>query len=371
MLAGTAVIAIALCGAYCTHRWVEQPINRSTFGKQTPWHGLAMGVGLAVPVLAISTVWLLLNEAEKNRQREAAERIMAQYTGGAAPMSLETAWTPGVPVYPTPRAVRHKHPNHCQQKETKSEVLSCSYGVVEGARKTIALVGGSHAEHWLPALEKLAHEYKWRIVAITKSACALIPNRGHQSCVQWNNDIDEALVRLRPDVVFTTSTRRGNPSGASIEYVPEAYLKYWADWEKNNITVIAIRDSARTRKDAFECIERSPVDLKKCSMPRKDLFDQIDPTSRLNPKPANVSFIDLTDRFCDLELCSPVGGNVLVYRDTHHITIEYSRTLADPLGERMKQVRPDLFLMEARDNSPRHQSADAGEGLEGTAVKQH
>jgi SGNH domain (fused to AT3 domains) len=196
------------------------------------------------------------------------------------------------------------------------------------------------------------------------------PNRGHSSCIQWNKDVDDVLLRLHPDVVFTTSTRRRRSADTWAEYVPEAYLEYWSRWEKSNITVMAVRDSPKVRKDAFECIEKNPSDLKKCSLPRRKLFNEIDPTSRLDPKPTNVSFIDLTDRFCDRELCSPVGGNVLVYRDTHHITIEYSRTLATPLGERMKQVRPDLFLMETQANSPKHQRADAGERLDGPAVKE-
>jgi hypothetical protein len=32
-----------------------------------------------------------------------------------------------------------------------------------------------------------------------------------------------------------------------------------------------------------------------------------------------------------------------MYRDSHHISTTYARSLAGVLGERMKQVRPDLF----------------------------
>ena len=76
----------------------------------------------------------------------------------------------------------------------------------------------------------------------------------------------------------------------------------------------------------------------------------VDPASKLDPKPPNVEFIDLTDRFCDDTLCLPVSGNVLIYRDTHHLTREFSRTLAPALGERMRKVRPDLFSLDANPN---------------------
>lgn len=83
----------------------------------------------------------------------------------------------------------------------------------------------------------------------------------------------------------------------------------------------------------------------------------IDPTVELNPKPANVAFIDLTDRFCDDTLCLPVGGNLLIFRDTHHLTIEFSRTLAPTLGERMKAVRPDLFVTTGKASGSRDERA--------------
>jgi peptidoglycan/LPS O-acetylase OafA/YrhL len=354
---GLAVIAVALCGAYLANRWIEQPIQRSSVGKSHRWHVHAMSAALAAPIVAISAIWLFANEAAESRQREAVERMASNYPGGLHPMSLATAVKRDVPVYPTPAAVKGKHPNRCQQKEKQPEILTCDYGMMEGARKTIALVGGSHAEHWLPALEKLAYEQNWKIVAITKSACPFIPNRtGNPSCVQWNRDIHDVLQKIRPDVVFTTATRRGKPTGKPNEYLPDGYLKQWEQLARNGITVIAVRDSPKMKDGVLECVEANPGDIAKCGVPRKELFHDIDPASRLSSKPDNVSFIDLTDRFCDEDLCLPVGGNVLMYRDTHHLTIQYARTLAIPLGERMRQVRPDLFLMEDRSGSRRQES---------------
>jgi hypothetical protein len=108
-------------------------------------------------------------------------------------------------------------------------------------------------------------------------------------------------------------------------------------------------------------VEAYPDNIKRCGVPFRQQFNEINPTSSQSGKLKTVTFIDLTDRFCDKELCLPVGGNVLVYRDTHHITIEYARTLAAPLGERMRQVRPDLFLTDAQANHEKQQTAGAGE----------
>ncbi|MGY2126593.1 hypothetical protein ACW9HJ_34565 [Nocardia gipuzkoensis] len=42
------------------------------------------------------------------------------------------------------------------------EVITCTYGVPD-AERTLAVVGSSHAEHWLPALQVLAVEHSFRI----------------------------------------------------------------------------------------------------------------------------------------------------------------------------------------------------------------
>jgi len=360
---GLAVIAIALFGAYVTARWVEQPIQRSPVGKKKAWHIHAMGAALALPVLVTAGVWHLSIEWEEMRQREAVERRAKDYPGGSLPISRAKLLQPGIPLYPETKRVKSKHPNRCQQNERDPEVTMCNYGVQEGARKTIALVGGSHSEHWLPALEGVAYEQKWNIVAITKSACPFMDGGGGRPphCAQWNESVHEALIKLKPDAVFLTSTRRLGPNPQNWrEAVPRGYLKHWERLAKHGITVIAVRDSARIDKNNLECVDANQADIMKCARLRAEIFDEVDPTSRLEKKPENVSFIDLTDRFCDETYCFPVIGNVLVLRDAHHITIEYARTLAAPLGERMRQVRPDLFLPAFHHGIREAESAGAG-----------
>ena len=66
-----------------------------------------------------------------------------------------------------------------------------------------------------PALERLAYEQQWKIVAVTKSACPLIPGTRHPSYVQWNRNVHDAVVKIRPDPVFDLHTAE-SPGPASI-----------------------------------------------------------------------------------------------------------------------------------------------------------
>jgi hypothetical protein len=47
---------------------------------------------------------------------------------------------------------------------------------------------------------------------------------------------------------------------------------------------------------------------------------------------AGARLVDLSDWFCDASACPPVSGNVLVYRDSHHVTATFARAMADVLG---------------------------------------
>jgi hypothetical protein len=49
----------------------------------------------------------------------------------------------------------------------------------------------------------------------------------------------------------------------------------------------------------------------------------------------NVRVVDLNDAICPTDPCAPVIGNVLVYRDTSHLTGTYVRSLVPRLTERI------------------------------------
>src|SRR3954453_18749481 len=50
----------------------------------------------------------------------------------------------------------------------------CAFGVPAGrAAATVAIVGDSHAAHWIPALERVARARRWRALSLYKSRCPL------------------------------------------------------------------------------------------------------------------------------------------------------------------------------------------------------
>lgn len=56
---------------------------------------------------------------------------------------------------------------------------------------------------------------------------------------------------------------------------------------------------------------------------------------------SGLPLIDLTDRLCGRERCDTIIGNVLVYRDDHHLTATFSLALAEVLGDALQRaMRP-------------------------------
>jgi hypothetical protein len=154
-----------------------------------------------------------------------------------------------------------------------------------------------------------------------------------ETCDEWNRNVVKAIRELKPDAVFTTSTR----SFRGDEYVPEGYVQAWRALGED-IRVIALRDNPAMEFEAPECVELHGEDEEKCGLPRAAALEVPSPTETLKDPPRNVQFIDLSNFFCDARKCPPVIGNVMVYRHYAHVTATYVRSLEPMLAKEMKRV---------------------------------
>ncbi len=305
-----------------------------------PARAAAVGLACLLPVLLAAGGWSVRMDAEK-RAREALASDPDVYPGAAA--LADGAAVPDAPVYPDPAEAADDVPvtyaDGCNQTTTASEVITCEYGS-DDPERTIALVGGSHAAHWFPALEEIAAERDWRIVNIVKGACLFTDapqtykGDPYTSCSEWNRGVMDELEGLRPDAVFTTGTTTSLDTSAGYdgEEVVDGYVDRWRELDVMGVEVVAVRDTPRLGFDAVECLgEGTPQD---CTA-RADV--SLAPDSPLGGAdlPDNVSVLDLNDLLCTGGECPSVIGNVLVYWDGSHIGATYMRSMAPELEERM------------------------------------
>ncbi|SIO85735.1 acyltransferase 3 [Nocardiopsis sp. JB363] len=348
-LGGAAVLAASVALAAATTPLADRVATyarasqvRVSQVRASQVRGPALALACLLPLLLTTTVWTTHMDAEQRRMEE----LLAdpQRYPGAAALGAEHGEYPD-PVHPAPASATQDTPvtyeDGCNQTIAGTEALVCEYGAEpEDADRTIALVGGSHAAHWFPALEVIAQERNWRLVNIVKGACLftdtpqLYKGEPYTECAEWNREVMAELAESRPDAVFTTGTTTSldTTAGFGEEVLVEGYVERWRELEDLGIEVVAIRDTPRLGFDAPECLAGASPE--ECAAPLSDSVAEESPFSDVE-LPDNVVTLDLTDLICEPDLCNPVVGNVLVYWDAGHITATYMRTMAAELGLRL------------------------------------
>jgi peptidoglycan/LPS O-acetylase OafA/YrhL len=211
-----------------------------------------------------------------------------------------------------------------------SEVLVCDVDNY-GTSKTVVLTGGSRSLHWYPALQNIAVKYGWRLVVIEKSGCRLSDDKSG-SCKEWNNSAIEVIRSFKPDAVFTLGT-----VVVSSERVESGMLTQISALESDGIQVFGFRGTPYfTDFKVPECLGNSNNNFSECSRLRKDIFLPNELIEKEFSNLTSFKLLDLTDFICGPEVCQPVVGNILVYRDHSHMTATYVETLTEPLISKLE-----------------------------------
>lgn len=264
-------------------------------------------------------------------QQERVEAQMSLYPGAAA---IYNQITPreDIPFYQSYEELLRDRPSIYQYEECQAmylvEVRKCSYGELHNPKYVVALVAGSHSVHWFPALEPISRQLNFRLDVYNHDGCRFTDEDPDDhltpQCIEWNANLMDILIEQRPDLVFTTASLNKR------DYVPAGYIGQWERLEGIS-TIFAIRDTPRMNESVPSCLVEHDNDVLKCSMPRDEALSAVLPWENTPGLPSNVIYADLSDYFCDETTCYSVIGNVVVYRDQHHLTASYVKTLVPVL----------------------------------------
>ncbi|MBF6302070.1 acyltransferase [Nocardia amamiensis] len=353
---GIVVVGASIALAWITHRWVEEPLRlraqpRAEAAAPVAAPVVRRGAVVAVATLAAAVVastggWLTV-VARINPPHAVGALDPRLYPGAEALVSGATV--PQMRMRPTlfeaPGELPPPTLDGCIADWDTREMITCTYGDLD-ADRTLAVVGSSHAEHWLPALQTLAAEHSFRIQVYLKMGCpltlaedAMYKGEPIPDCRDWSREVIDRLGGDRPDWVFTTGTRPRDDIG---DETPPEYLDVWSALSERALNVIAIRDTPWLRREkvrymAIDCLAKGG-DRISCGMRRQDALDEVNPALEPASSYPNVFPIDLSDAVCEPTVCAVVEGNILIYHDEHHFTVSYSRSLADALGHQLQPL---------------------------------
>jgi peptidoglycan/LPS O-acetylase OafA/YrhL len=356
---GMGILAVSVLLAYLTMRFVEEPL-RARGPAVRP--AVAWRTRLRRPTLALGSVVMLLGVALTATSFTWREHVMLQrasgnelgalsdrdYPGAAA--LLSDARVPDLKMRPTVLEAGKDLPQStvdgCISDFRNGDVINCTYGDPQATR-TIALAGGSHAEHWMTALDTLGKQHHFKVVTYLKMGCALstekVPlvmgnNDPYPQCAQWVKSVMAKLVADRPDYVFTTSTRPWNVKPGDV--MPSTYVGIWKTFADNDIPVLAMRDTPWLVEDGqpfipADCLA-SGGDAESCGRKRSEVLSDHNPTRDFVKRFPGLKPLDMSDAVCRPDFCRAVEGNVLIYRDSHHFTATYMRTMTPELGRQLR-----------------------------------
>jgi len=231
---------------------------------------------------------------------------------------------------------------HLDQPSTVSG--ECVYGDA-ASDTTVVLFGDSHAASWFPTLERLATANRWRLVSLTKSACAVADatvynaslGRAYTECDEWRANALARIEAERPELVVITNARthvlalpEGRTPALARPDVWDAALERTLRRLKAIAGDVAlVADIPRADVDPPVCLSSSPDDRLACATPAAIALEP----SRTAADAAiadrlGLAFVDPTSWICPSDPCPVVIGRFLVYRDEQHLATPFATALA-------------------------------------------
>jgi hypothetical protein len=361
-LDGASVLLVSVLLAWLTTKYVENPLRyRVTAPNAGSPARVPLRTRLRRPTIALGSVVVLLGVALTATSFTWREHVTVQNTNAeqlvgldprdypGAHTLLDNAPVPDAPMRPTVLEAKQDLPettvDGCISDFDDVDVITCAYGD-QSATHTIALAGGSHAEHWITALDLLGKRRHFKVTTYLKMGCPLttedVPlvmgdNRPYPKCHTWNEAVMRKLITDRPDFVFTTATRPWNIKPGDV--MPGTYVGIWQTLSDNDIPILAMRDTpwlVRKSMPFFpaDCLANGGNGIS-CGIRRSDVLAKTNPTLPWATRFPLLKPLDLSDAVCRKDVCRAVEGNVLIYHDSHHISKTYMRTMADELGRQI------------------------------------
>ena len=224
----------------------------------------------------------------------------------------------------------------CMLSDGSSEPGQCVFGDPSGTT-TIGLFGDSHAAQWFPALELVASEHHWRLLALTKKGCPTadvrIAKRNLDAeCGRWRQHVADRLSSEHPALLVLSSYRyrlAGNDGAAADQAWSDGLTRTMALLRPSADRVLILGDTPTPAVDVPGCVAAHAHSADRCTRARTDAIK----SSRLEVERAvaaadDASFVPTGDWLCGATRCPVIIGDVLVYRDDNHMTADGSALLA-------------------------------------------
>ena len=340
-----ASVAVAIGVSWLSWRFVEQPFRYGDRSRRaTSWSAIRVGVA---GILSVA----LFTQGLAAALPSSAVAVQPTPSPSGSPVASDGPITLPADLTPSLASARDDEErlrgDGCLAFERVSTPPNCVYGV-KGSAITIALVGDSHASHWFPAIEAIALERGWRLVTFVKVSCSfttlvqrnLALKREYRECTAFNEATVARLNQIKPALTIIVNRRTFRPIQENITSALAGAALGEMVARIPGATAILV-DTPDPGRDVPACLSKHPSDIRACLFTQDDADNrEIGIAERVAADVSGARLIDLTANICTEWPCSPISGNVLIYRDEDHMTATFSRSLAAPLGVEIAKLLP-------------------------------
>ena len=307
-----AAVLLSLGAAAASYRWVEGPIRFSPpFWLRRNKLALAAalaGSGAVAIACTATASWI------GARGMGAQQRVIAN----------------GVDDIPSLYAAG------CHATFSVTDLPQCAFGPA-GATTKVVLFGDSHAAQWFPALQQLAAERGWQVIALTKSSCPAVQmpvysevlRRAYGECDEWRERMLRRIEAERPALVVVSS---------AAQQVDPAKWQAAAARTAQRLGALGthqlwVRDTPAPGFNGPRCLARAQwqghadfADI--CAFDRDKVMAKtsaIYGAERSGVAQApGVRWLDLTPEICPDQRCSAWRAGRPLYSDGNHIAASWA-----------------------------------------------
>jgi len=318
-LAAPLAVIGSLALATVSYRLVENPIRRSPALTTRVWATLA---GAAVLTIAAGSVALLAHHTAATEMMTPQQQVYSDVHDEGGPTGA------------------------CNASFGQVDLPSCVFGDLRAPR-TILLFGDSHAQHWFPAVERLAVETNARLVSLTKSLCPSVAvtvylearKRLYDECDSWRAAMLSRITALRPSLggISNFKAMGVDSAGGPIPLSP-------SDWQHGvdallshlnaaDIPVLVIHDTPYPGMDVPICLARAAWRgaSSACAFSREAARARSRATTVAEDQSVarhpDAFAMDFTDVICPSARCNTERDGYVLYRDESHLGARFSRSL--------------------------------------------
>src|ERR1035437_10184560 len=343
---GTSVVVlgVSILMAWLSTRFLEAPIRGTVVLRNRPPRIFAVGATSSAVVLvaALGLNSVVARDEEQSRVFVAEQASSSAACFGAPALDPRHHCPPSQPLATSPEFAKtdvSRGIRACLAWPPFPQPVSCTANPSASPTKRIALLGNSHAGHWLPALEVLAKKHGWQVDTFIVGVC--LPTKARSpfeigmagltkveltdKCQQVMSKTLDTVARGHYDAVVMSLMDRMHQVTVS-DY--EATLRGFVESHER---VLVIRDTPAPMDQnnvPADCVARNMADVDVCSGdPARWIGVDLLAEAALRVNSPLVRLVGVNQYLC-AKTCPAVIGGVITYSDYNHLSTTMVKSLA-------------------------------------------